>query len=181
MLYSYSISVRARRIALADDSDGLQLGAPVLHDSDMIDNVSDLSVTTGTVEELPGYGEWIDDCDRAHEAERELEDAMLAAAEADGVIDFGPFDREAWEETMNRFPEGTGLFPQIAKTGHAEFPWSAELRRPTPSGPDIVPCLTWRTQKEAWTACVSRALAMVALVECGKRELAEGMFIKSAK
>jgi hypothetical protein len=28
---------------------------------------------------------------------------------------------------------------------------------------------------------VSRALAMVALVECGKRELVDGMFIKAAK
>jgi hypothetical protein len=58
--------------------------------------------------------------------------------------------------------------------------YRAELRRTRKDGTgwDVVPCMFWPTQKEAWAACVSRALTMVSLCENGRRDLAEGFFDK---
>lgn len=147
-----------------------------------IDNVSDLSVTVAGCYEDPTVADALAEMYRNESAltDRDFEQ-MEAAARADD-IDFGPFDRQAWEETMSRFPENTGLTPVISPRRDAmgSEVWDAELRRPRKDGTgyDVVWCLWWSTQKEAWAACVSRAITMVALCECGKRELAEKFFTR---
>jgi hypothetical protein len=152
--------------------------------TEVVDTVQDFEVTSTTYAERDeAYEAWVDDCARAAEAEAQADAdlaAMHAAAEADGVdIDFGPLDRAAWEETMSRFPENSGLTPVIyrAKLGDDDF-WFAELRRPGKNGApyQVSHCLFWPTQKEAWAACVSRALTMVWLAENGARETAEKFF-----
>jgi hypothetical protein len=153
----------------------------MLDQTEVIDNVSDLSVTVAGCYEDPTVADALREM---YECEAEITEAdvedMHRAAEADGLIDFGPFDRKGWEETMSRFPENTGLVPVIAPvpwTDGAEM-YRAELRRTRKDGTgwDVVPCMFWPTQKEAWAACVSRALTMVSLCENGRRDLAEGFF-----
>jgi hypothetical protein len=147
-----------------------------------VDNVSDLSVRVNAAYEDPTVQEFLDDVYRNEAAltDRDFEQ-MEAAARADD-IEFGPFDRAGWEETMSKYPEGTGLVPVIGprKDSMGNEVWDAELRRPRKDGTgyDVVWCLWWPTQREAWAACVSRAITMVALCEVGRRDLAERFFTR---
>jgi hypothetical protein len=159
----------------------------MLDQTEVIDNVSDLSVTVAGCYEDPTVADALAEMYRAEtevtEAEVEAMHREMEAAAAADDIDFGPFDLAAWEETMSRYPENTGLVPVIGPV-----PWTdgtemyrAELRRARKDGTgwDVVPCLFWPTQKEAWAACVSRALTMVCLCENGRRDMAERMFVNA--
>jgi hypothetical protein len=149
---------------------------------EVVDTVSDAAVPVTAYHDDPAYESFVDDARRNDEAEADADFAAMEAAARADDIDFGPFDRAAWEETMSRFPENTGLVPMIGPvpwTDGAEM-YRAELRRTRKDGTgyDVVPCLFWPTQKEAWAACVSRALTMVCLCENGRRDLAERMFMR---
>jgi hypothetical protein len=113
-------------------------------------------------------------------------DPMLAAAAADGLdadADFGPLDRDAWEETVGKhWPDRSGLLPGIAPVAVREgvLEWDATLARATPHGPDIVDCGRWSSQRLAWAACVAQCLVMCWYAVYGQREKAEAMFTRRA-
>jgi hypothetical protein len=143
----------------------------MLDQTEVVDNVSDLSVTPSAFAEPDAaYEEWVTDCDRAHEAERELDDAMLAAAEADGVdaAGFADLTPERYAAIIAMMPDNTGWSPLVRHDAAAEQPYVGELRRGTPNGPDVVNVGRFYEAENALTAAVLFLINMK-LVDLGHR------------
>lgn len=113
----------------------------MLQDSETVrDTTSDLDVTVTAAYEDPTVQEFLDDVYRNEAAltDQDLEQ-MHAAAAADG-LDAAPFHDltpERHAELMKNFPVGRGWMPVIGYDASAAKPFTAELRRGTPNGPDI--------------------------------------------
>lgn len=135
----------------------------MLHDSETVDHTEDLSVTTAPAVD-DGYEAFLDDVERNRQAELDAEmDEMFAAAEADGV------DPAPWHDLSGRrynqivamMPERTGWAPCIGYTAGAELPFSAELHRGTPDGPDVIRLASFSTAENALTCAVLHLVNMV--------------------
>jgi hypothetical protein len=141
---------------------------------EICDNVSDLSVTVAGCYEDPTVADALAEMYRNEEAvsEAEVEQmhrAMLEAAEADG-IEHGPFFHDLTPakhaELIAMFPFARGWTPVIGYDANAATPFTSELRRGTPNGPDIVRLANYSTAENALRAAVTFAINMV-LVDMG--------------
>lgn len=142
----------------------------MLDQTEVIDNVSDLSVTVAGCYEDPTVADALAEMYRNEEALNDSDfAAMEAAAEADG-IEHGPFFHDLTPakhaELIAMFPFGRGWMPQIGYDANAETPFTAELRRGTPNGPDVIRLANYSTAENALRACVTFAINMV-LIDSG--------------
>jgi hypothetical protein len=136
---------------------------------EVVDTVSDATVTTTAAVDA-GYEEFLDDVERCRQAELDAEmDEMYRVAAADGV-EHGPLFHDLTParhaELMAMFPTGRGWIPVIGYAADADRPFTSELRRGTPNGPDVVRLANYSTAELALRAAVMFAINMV-LIDLG--------------
>jgi hypothetical protein len=126
-----------------------------------INTVTDTEVTTAPLADRDlGYEEWCDDIRRNEEAELEaMEQRVDAEIEASP---FGDMSRERYDSIMAMMPAAAAEWgPTIGYNANAEKPFTSELRRGTPNGPDVIRLGSFFTTENALTAAVLFAIRMV--------------------
>jgi hypothetical protein len=112
--------------------------------------------------DLASMNEMLED---AYRCESEVTEAELIEMErqANAEIEASPFgdlSAERYEQLMAMFPKNIGWMPCIRYVAGDEKPFSAELRRGTPVGPDIARLGQFFTCEHAMTRCVLFAINM---------------------
>jgi hypothetical protein len=136
----------------------------MLDQTEVIDNVSDLSVTVAGCYEDPTVADALREM---YECEAEITEAdvedMHRAAEADG-LDAAPFhdlSPARYAAIIAMMPAGTGWNPETTYDANDDLPFRAQLRRGTPNGPDMIRLGRFSTAENAMTCAVLFLLNMV--------------------
>jgi hypothetical protein len=114
--------------------------------------------------DLASMNEMLED---AYRCESEVTEAELIEMErqANAEIEASPFgdmSRERYDSIMAMMPAAAAEWgPTIGYNANAEKPFTSELRRGTPAGPDVIRLGSFFTTENALTAAVLFAIRMV--------------------
>jgi hypothetical protein len=131
----------------------------MLHDSS--DSVT-VFESTGTADRDLAYEAWVDDVARNNAAAEEAElDLLAAQAEREAAAGFHDLTAEKYADLMQHFPFGYGWAAVIGYNAGAAKPFTAELRRGTPAGPDVARVGAFSCAESALRNAIMFALEML--------------------